>query len=289
MSWDRLAVGRALLLIHGTFSLARSAFAHVPQQTWDELGRMYGGRIFAFDHPTLHVSPLDNAQAFLDAVPDGLRLELDVLAHSRGGLVTRDLASQAAELRAGGRRVTVRKAVLVGVPNRGTQLTDGDHAIDLVDRYTNLLTALPDGAFTLTLEALLAVVKLAAYGAVTGLPGLRSMYPGGDYLRRVNAAPDGGTRYYAVAANFRPAAPGLLARFTRRVAESVIDNVFGEDNDGVVPTLGVYEGERGAASFPIPADRRLTFGEADGVHHCNYFGEPRVEQQLIRWLAESDH
>jgi hypothetical protein len=58
----------------------------------------------------------------------------------------------------------------------------------MIDRYTNFLTSLPDEPFSLTLEAVLGVIKLIAHGTLKGLRGLQSMHPQGAYLlERLNA------------------------------------------------------------------------------------------------------
>ncbi len=285
VSWEALRGGRALLWLHGTFSTTRSAFAELPPTTWGELATLYGGRLFAFDHPTLHHSPQDNAQTFLSMLPEGADLDLDIVTHSRGGLVGRELTERLADFRAGGRRVRVRKAVLVAAPNLGTLLTDSRHGVTLLDRYTFLFAELPDDAFTLSMEGLFMLAKLLVHGALHGLPGLRSMYPGGDYLRRINTGARGETRYYAVAADFRPSAPGVLGRWGTWAGGKFLQDLFGESNDGVVPTGGSYECA-GAAGFPIPPERRLVFATDVGVHHCNYFAQPKLFEQLLRWLKE---
>jgi pimeloyl-ACP methyl ester carboxylesterase len=285
VAWDTVRRGRALLLIHGTFSSARSAFADLPQTTIDQLSHLYGDRIIAFDHPSLSHSTQQNAQTLLDRLPSGIELNIDILTHSRGGLVGRELTERFADLNRGGRQLKVHNAIFVAAPNRGTILTDGDHGVEMIDRYTNLLTSLPDNAYTLTMEGVLMVVKLLLHGALKGLPGLQNMYPQGEYLRRLNSSPAHDTQYYALAANFIPSAPGLLSRFGKRVADKFIDGVFGEDNDGVVPTLGSYECEPDSPGFPVLPERRIVFEKDDQIHHCNFFQSERLNGQIIEWLS----
>ena len=79
--WDRLAAGPALLFVHGTFSSTEGAFGRLPSATMAELHGRYGGRVIAFDHPTLADDPFVNARAFFDIVGDrdarrGYRLSL---------------------------------------------------------------------------------------------------------------------------------------------------------------------------------------------------------------------
>jgi hypothetical protein len=84
------------------------------------------------------------------------------MTHSRGGLLGRELIEQQTHFASAARKIRVHKAIFVAAPNLGTILTDGDHGVDLLDRYTNLLTDLPDDAFTLTMEGVLALVKILA-------------------------------------------------------------------------------------------------------------------------------
>jgi pimeloyl-ACP methyl ester carboxylesterase len=285
INWSHISSGRALLFIHGTFSTASSAFAELPKSTLDSLSHIYEGRLLAFNHPSLSVSPEQNAKAFIDRLPDSIDLKLDVITHSRGGLVGRELIERFAELHAAGRRLKVERAVMVAAPQRGTILTDEDHGIALIDRFTNLLTKLPDNAYTLTVEGILMLVKLLAHGALKGLPGLRSMYPGGEYLGRLNSVPSHITRYFAVGAQFVPSLPALRERFGKYLGEKFLDEVFGEESDGVVPTLGSYDNGVASAFFPISNDHRLIFDQDAGIHHCNYFENERLNKQMIEWLA----
>jgi hypothetical protein len=241
--------------------------------------------LFAFNHPSLHHGPQANVQAFLDALPAGAQLDLDVMTHSRGGLVGRELVERLAALNAQGWQVRVHKALLVASPNQGTILSDPKNGLDLLDRYTNLLTNLPDNAYTLTIEGILMVVKLLGVGALTGLPGLSCLLPGGDYLRGLNATANHGTTYYALTADFTPSAPALLARIGRRMQDKFVDSVFGAENDMVVPTLGSYSAGQSSFGFPIAENHRRVYrGEAQ-VHHTNYFSTPIVREQIVAWLT----
>jgi len=285
VDWAKLGAGRALLLLHGTFSTAEASYGQLGAETIKALCDHYAGRVFAFNHPSLHHSPQDNVRQFLADVPDGVNLDLDIMTHSRGGLVGRELVERMAELNATGRQVRVRKALLVASPNQGTILTDPDNGVDLLDRYTNLLTNLPDNAFTLTIEGILAVVKLLAYGALTGLPGLRCLLPGGDYLSDLNAARRHATEYYALTADYTPSDPAWLKRLGRMVSDKFVDSIFGAENDMVVPTLGSFAAGDASVGFPIPESHlRVYRGDAQ-VHHTNYFSTPIVRQQIVEWLT----
>jgi pimeloyl-ACP methyl ester carboxylesterase len=255
--WRRLAGGRALLLLHGTFSRAHEAFAALPPPTVKRWEQLYGGRVFAFDHFTLSHSPRENVECFLRQLPDEeLALELDIIAHSRGGLVARVLAEKQSEFSMGSRILRVNRVVHVGTPNAGTPLTNTDHMNDLIESYTNILKHLPDSTTSLVLDGLLLVAKQLAARTVEGLEGLQAMLPGGDFLRGWLRGPGGPARYHVVTSNYRPSSLGLLSW----AADRVFNHVFsGAHNDLVVPTASVYDPD-GTGLFPIPAAQQLVLG-----------------------------
>src|SRR5258706_7215181 len=128
----RLASGRSLLFVHGTFSSCDAFFAITPD-VMAELGRRYEGRLFAFNHPTMSADPTANARQLLDSIGTQSGMTVDIVCHSRGGLVAREIAEQG---RAKG--VSVGRIIMVGVPNGGTTLADKDHMLGLIDRLTTI-------------------------------------------------------------------------------------------------------------------------------------------------------
>jgi hypothetical protein len=101
----------------------------------------------------------------------------------------------------------------------------------------------------------------------------------------LNASPPNSSQYFIIGANFTPNDEALLARFAKRVADKLVDGIFGEENDGVVPTRGSYESEPHTHGFPVMAERRIVFDKDDQVHHCNYFGKERTCKEILQWLA----
>lgn len=275
--WSRVSAGRGLLFVHGTFSQAHSAFGGLPRDFVAELHAHYGGRVIAFDHFTLSQDPVQNVKRLIEFMPDEAALDLDVVCHSRGGLVTRVLAEQQAELGLGSRSVSLRKVAFVGVPNDGTVLADADHLGSLLDTYTNMLNFFPDAGVTDVLQTVLAVVKQVAVGAAKGLDGLQSMVPGGRFLGSLNSGGECAVDYRAIGSDFEPLSPGLKDWVRDRLA----DGLFKADNDLVVPTEGVY-GKNGSEMFPIESHLRLA--GADAVGHTRYFSSHAVVKQLRSWL-----
>lgn len=279
---DMANAGPILLFVHGTFSTAHGGFGGLPKSTMDELHKRYDGRVLAFDHPTLSVDPFENVRWLVSQLPD-VPIVVDIICHSRGGLVSRALAEAPAAARFNGTKVTVRRVVLGATPNSGTLLADPEHMVAMIDRLTTALMLLPEGAVAETLEALITVVKTLGHGGLKGLDGLRSMCPTGSFLRSLNAGGGQPGHYFAIAANYDPNDRGLRA-LVMGGANSIVDQVFGEaDNDLVVPSDGVYE-NNGNARFPVPAERRLVLDRSEGVMHTRLFAHQDVSKHLLAWL-----
>ena len=277
------AAGPVLLFVHGTFSTSHGGFGGLPLATMDTLHQRYGARVIAFDHPTLSDDPKANVQWLLAQLP-AAPMEVDIVCHSRGGLVSRVLAEASASPGANGGRVGVRRIVFGATPNNGTLLADPDHMVNMIDRLTTALTLFPTGPVTETLEALITVVKVLGHGGLKGLDGLASMHPQGAFLGALNREGAGPAEYFAIAANYEAADRGLRALVSGAV-DNVADQVFGDaPNDLVVPTAGVY-GKNGHARFPVPSERVLLFEPAQGVMHTSLFGQPAVSERLLAWLG----
>jgi pimeloyl-ACP methyl ester carboxylesterase len=280
--WQRLAAGRGLLFVHGTFSTAHGAFSQIPDSVFAELYRRYDGRVLAFNHFSLSHSPARNIEWLLANVPPG-QYEFDVICHSRGGLVARTLAEHHVTGTAAV-RVEVPRLICVGVPNSGTLLAQPDHMVHFLDRVTTLLNLFPSGAVTETLEAILTTVKVIGHGALKGLDGLAAMNPDGEFLKGLNHGPASGDGYYAIAADFEPSDEGLKAMVTGRVVDAVLDAVFEENaNDLVVPLRGAF-GANGSAAFPIADARVLQLPANAGVTHTTLFTHPDTSAKLLEWL-----
>lgn len=109
------ATGRILLFVHGTFSKSEALFDQLNDPNFpagrDFLGRalQHYAQVLAFNHPTISVSPLLNALDLARLLAD-TAADIDVVCHSRGGLVTRWW------LEAFDRGPGRRRVVLVGSP-----------------------------------------------------------------------------------------------------------------------------------------------------------------------------
>jgi pimeloyl-ACP methyl ester carboxylesterase len=281
-AWDNLTSGRALLFIHGTFSTSQGGFGALDSQVWQQLSQRYNGRLFAFDHPTLSVDPLANVDTLTSLLPSGAKLDVDIVAHSRGGLVARALACAAADDEY---PLRVNKIVHIGVPNAGTALADVNRHAKFLDRISTLLNLAPDGPLSVVadiFDGVLTVVKIVGCKAIGNLPGLSAMDPADEWLKKLGARKSPTYSAYAVGADYEPT--GGLLRLVR-VPDGLADAVFGyAPNDMIVPAAGVYDATA-ASGFPIPQNQRVTFAKNENVWHCAYLGREKTQQALLGWLT----
>ncbi|MDP1899418.1 MAG: CHAT domain-containing protein [Rubrivivax sp.] len=274
--------GPVLLLVHGIFSSVQGMLAGLPRSAMERWCERYEGRVLAFDHPTVSASPEDNARELLQRLAQALPgepLTVDILCHSRGGIVSRTLAERADALLPG-HTLHVRSVYFAATPNAGSPLGDADHMVDMIDLFTNCLTSFPDGPVAYSMEVILGLVTLVAHAGVTALPGIAALGMKGSYITDTlnRATAPSRALYGAAAANFEPQPGRENGWLIDKLADPVMDRVFVVDgrhlaNDLVVPQQGVFAAN-GHPSFPI-ADP-LVFGAEDGVWHTAFFAQPRA-------------
>jgi pimeloyl-ACP methyl ester carboxylesterase len=259
-----------LLFVHGTFSTgATFTDLHPDFAKWHT---DYDGHVLVFDHPTVATTPEANAQWLLSQLPTGRVLDIDVVSHSRGGLVARQLVAQR-----GSRCLNIRRLVQVASPNAGTVLASSSRLGDLLDTFTNLFALVPDGTGgVVALLAVLEVVKQVAVGALSGLTGLASMDPSCASLARLNAMNWTTPSVHAITSDYQPEAGASLARNT---LNAIVDALFAEaGNDLVVPTLGMAT----AGTFVVDTPFVAT---SPTVTHSGYFSDTAVQAEIRRCLA----
>jgi hypothetical protein len=283
--WQSLATQRTLLIVHGIISSTEGMLSKLPANAMSALTSQYGGRVIGYDHFTLSADPDQNAVFFLKQVKQALpndTLNLDILCHSRGGIVSRALVERGRALLPE-HNCNFGKVFFVATPNAGSALGDAAHVVDMVDVFTNLLTKLPDGPAAYVIESVLAVLKLLVYSTETALPGLADMGTQG-YIRKtlnVDGSPLPGVVYGAAAANYDPD-PDSPRAFFAAALNAIVDRTFAVDgqpvgNDLVVPCDGVHAAN-GSPMFPI-ADP-LVYGPTDFVYHNDFFAQRRTVDKI---------
>jgi hypothetical protein len=229
---------RSLLLLHGTFSNAASAFGSLT--TTDFFSRikpLYRDRIFAFNHFSVSKSLLDNARALLSALPNK-KQTFDVVTHSRGGLVLRTIVERAAEFGELSQRFQAGHVVLVASPNEGTPLATPERWDKTVGWVANLLEIIGkftgENPFITAADFVSEAIVWLAHHISGDLPGLRAMDAGGEVIAELQGPPAPPEHAYsALVANFQPDRNLWL-----RMVDVGVDQFFGGANDLVVPTEG---------------------------------------------------
>jgi hypothetical protein len=297
-SEDRLAAGkpafrspeRGLLLIHGTFSTAHGAFRNfATTRFFTGARKLYGENIYAFNHFTISKTPEENAKDLLDSLPDR-DFEFDVITHSRGGLVVRELLERSGLNHPKSNRLRIRNVIMVASPSAGTPLGSPSHWEKKLSLVANMLELLPVPAnpFTTGAAWLAESLKWLAGNVLGNCPGLVAMDPGSGYLGELQGPPGAplGTFYHALVSNFQPPHD-----WWARLADIGVDNFYDGANDLVVPTEGGWKtadtptawipGER-VACFGLGGNLRPNIGSS--VHHGAFFGDTDAVSFMLSCL-----
>lgn len=296
---------RVLLFIHGTFSNNDNLIGEINSTSEGKalLGRAVNhyDEVLTFDHPTLAVSPvlnaLDVARLFADCPAD-----VDVICHSRGGLVTRWwLEGFGASARQGNRR-----AVMVGVPMGGTSLAAPPRlraALNLITNFGRVLTGVTGMAsaavpmLSVASGLMKVVTSITSFSAKTplvdaavamipGLAGQSRVSNNAELLRlrqkNVTNRPD----YFAICSDFEAKDEGWkfwrrFVKWKENLADLGTDIVFEGQNDLVVDTASMTEL---ADELVVSEDNIENFGTTDTVHHTNYFRQSKTIRFIERKL-----
>jgi hypothetical protein len=272
--WGGPGHRRALVFVHGFIDRGHLAFRHIPDALMEELEGRYGGRVFAFDHPSMSKSPFDNASWLIDQIPAGVRVEVDLVCHSRGGLVARALNEK---LPPGG-PIAVKKIVFAGTPNAGTPIAAADRIGDLFSALSTMMLRRPNegpvggliaDAMGPLQEGLGYFAQLFLTSVLAELPGLRSMDPA-QITTEMNVDIDRrGAEYFAIGAAYQPHAGGIAGAAAGLGAE-----FYRVPNDLVVPTYSVAYPD----NWPVPPRLFDLAGEVfftgQPIYHDNLFEQP---------------
>ncbi|HUI94288.1 MAG TPA: CHAT domain-containing protein [Xanthobacteraceae bacterium] len=276
---------RSLLLIHGTFSNAASAFKQLAlTDFFSQVQAIYGERIYAFNHFTVSKTPEENARDLLAGLPSGAAT-FDVITHSRGGLVLRNLVERRDVLGPAASRFQLGHAVIVASPNDGTPLATPKRWDDTVGWLANLDELFPDNPFTFAASFVAEAVVWLAHRAAGGLPGIAAMDAAGKQIEDLQGPPGPPpATFSALVANYTPE-PQLLLR----MLDVGIDAFFGGANDLVVPSEGGWRIDRDAAAPAIGGQDIGCFGHGGNiagpsVHHLNFFGQAETARFLAHAL-----
>jgi hypothetical protein len=239
---------------------------------------------------------MDIARRFNDTDAD-----IDVICHSRGGLVTRWW------LEAFDRGPGKRRAVLVGAPLDGTSLASPPNIRNVLSWFSNINKIVGTAASTipfLTVVSCLArltsaVTSVAAKtpvvdAAMAMVPGLAAMSRIGNNfeLDRLNMVRDTRPEYYVIKSHFEPKDPGwrFWEYFVDKPLLRAAHSVFPGETDLVVDSVSMTVLESavqagGRKIGNLTADRVFDFGATDTIYHTNYFLQPKTSERIGTWLT----
>jgi len=311
--------GRVLLLVHGTFSKSAMydnelrAPGWEPDgkpsdanqrlwQDWTTPGKPYAV-VLAFDHATLSLAPWLNALELVQALAplglDGTKVQLDVVCHSRGGLVTAWALKMAP--------LPVARVVFVGSPLVGTSLAAPDRlaaALDFLANVADTLAILGRGAamafppfapLALGAAGLAKVLgktlhlgaALPLADAVVGLvPGLmaQSRVANNLEIERLFPLPTH-ARLYGMGGEFKPdEVREPVWKFWKRFSHLAdqakyygADIIFDQSNDLVVDVDSM---NRLGLQARLPDVDWRDLGPSPRTHHCSYFRDAETIEFL---------
>lgn len=297
---------RYLILLHGTGSSTVSSFGELKESDeWKKLIEGYGkDRLLAFQHRTLTTSPLENILRLVKSLPSGI--ELDLLSHSRGGLLA-DLLARFSTSEKGfdefekallakhdrdsdlkvikdiedilkAKEITVRSMVRVASPANGTTLASGRLNIFLNVTFNLLGLAIGhvgNPIYVAFKEFIMEAV--ACKDEVDVLPGLEAMNPQSPFIKALNyQASDIEIKFPL----FVVGGSSELSLSFKTLVVILGKFFFMRNNDLVVDTESMKWGARRSSG------NVAVFIEKSGIiNHFKYFSNPDTVKALISGLS----
>jgi hypothetical protein len=274
---------KVLLLVHGVFSSIAGGFADLAGEAgMRQLLQRYDGQVFGYNHWTIARTPQQNALDLLARIPADSDWQLDILCHSRGGLVVRSLLAESAQdavlaqvgLRRPGRIASFGKVVFVAAANQGSPLA----AQDELQHFLNVAAMLASLSGGMALDV---VIGLARVVVSLGFerPSVKAMASGSALVAALNRGGtllDSASTWYA-RANF-DYGESVLQRTGALINRVLMEDV---DNDVVVPYDSVLlapPAEGHILNFGTPGRKQTD------VWHTEFFRQAEMQRFLLLHL-----
>ena len=321
---------KILLFIHGTFSHCDTTIDQINRagETSNKFGQKFlkdahkkYHAILGYNHPTLSVSPLLNAfnlSALLRLPADRQPDQIDIICHSRGGVVARWF------IEGFGVQNVKYKVIFVACPLGGTTLASPTHlraGADLLANYANVLShskGLPIANEFFILGTIIAKISQFAFMglskspifdiATAVIPGLIGQARiGKNYelqtLHKVGAWENHQDRYYSITSNFEPPESDIWkfwkvfndkSNYLMTIGDKAVDSLIFVNrkkgpkyipNDVVVDTASMTELRCKSGNVPkVQIKHYYRFEPTNRVHHTNYFDQAQLYKQIRNWL-----
>lgn len=301
-------VPKYLLFLHGTGSSTSGSFYGLKKEqngkVYDALFKKYNGNLIAYEHRTFTQNPVRNVIDLLKQLPDNVNL--DLVSHSRGGLVGEVLAriGKAEERRAFTKKETdllglneeavglladitelhavlskknikVERFVRVACPAAGTTLVS-DRMDTLLNVLFNIFSNMPFEVVSSIAEGLKALVMAVVdeKNDPKTLPGIECMKPDSDFIKVLNFKDTQiDSELFVIAGDAQGEG------FVNRLKMFLVDAFYREDNDLVVNTASMKRGTTRKTPVSVYDERR------SNVNHFNYFVNTTSQNIIYDALA----
>jgi CHAT domain-containing protein len=303
---DLDVANRYLLFLHGTASSSLGSFGELKDsEEWKSFIKAYGeGQLLSFQHRTLTTSPLQNILHLVKQLPTGIKL--DLLSHSRGGLLADLLArfstdtkgfdgvekslldknDRETDLRVikeieeilTAKKITIRSMVRVACPANGTTLAS--NRLNIFLNVTFNIAGLVVGQignpiFVAFKEFIMEAV--ASKDDVDVLPGLEAMGPQSPFIKALN--------YQAsdIVVDFPLYVVGGSSELSMSFKSLVVilgKLFFMRKNDLVVDTESMTWGARRKQGKVF-----VSIEKSGTINHFKYFSNPETLKAILGALA----
>lgn len=277
---------RCLVFIHGIFSNVVDAFKPLASSAMDQhdsvlkqLEQRYEQRIYAFDHPTVSETALENGVKFIESLPE--QTTIDLICHSRGGLVSRCILEHP-QIRAltDKKKIEFGRVLFVAGACKGSPLASDEFLND----FFLLSTAIGLIPGIKVLVKILEVIAKTAHNA----PGVTCLDPSSELVQTLdnNTGNNLAEQLSFCRANF--AQDAVLADIADEI---VIDRIAFNNNanDVVVP----YDTADISDEYQQVVKPKIVKGvcfnsdgsEQNAVWHLKYFEQKAIQQQILSVMS----
>ncbi|MEO6290637.1 MAG: CHAT domain-containing protein [Ginsengibacter sp.] len=299
-----------LLFLHGTASSTKGSFGElVNTDLWKYIINTYGNNVLAFQHETLTKSPLQNVLELIKVLPQNI--SLDMISHSRGGLVGDTLArfcntnenikgfddNEIAYLKKAGdrsedlsnieaiktelinKKVRINKFIRVACPAQGTTLASKrmDHFFNVTFNLVGVAGGIIANPAYTAFKNLIATV-IDCKNEVGVLPGLEAMNPDSAFIKVLNSP---GTNV-VLDQPLLIVSGNCKTKLNLKALLIIASKLFYlKDNDLVVNTRSMYSGTK--RDTPV----QYLFDEATDVDHFHYFKNKKTNDGIMMALKSA--
>lgn len=283
---------KVLLLVHGICSSCEGAFCELePAGTLATLVQLYQGQVYGYDHWTIAKTPQQNALDLLQLIPPDSQWQLDLLCHSRGGLLVRSLLADSAQTGIPdptlaaigavrqGRIASAGTAIFVAAANQGTPLA---RPAD-VQSFLNIAAMLASISGALGLDLVIALARLVLKQGLQR-PSIAALASHSDLQTQLTRADSllARARVYYARADFAYGGSAL-----EQTGALINHLLIDADNDVIVPYDSVLLPE----ATPAPA-MLLDFGTPQArqseVWHTEFFRQPAMREFILQAVRSSE-